>query len=240
MMTVNLRDGEMQGCVQMRTPAGAGTAFAYGSEFDSFFLTASHNLVSTVEGDNVLFSRPDGWTDLVVDRVWHHPDGDDLAAFTIRDFRWKVEKDANQRKFNLSIGEELKFIGFPHGLTGNYPTLNGFSTPFVKTASFSGVYAVGNRRWNMLDGINNPGFSGGPIYAKSTEDGVPALFGVISGYRVEERSKSLVYQKDENGDEHPVEGLYTKPNSGMIHAVGRDKIEEIIRLVDTFNGSKTV
>lgn len=232
-----LGSSQMSCCVQIRTSAAVGTAFVFGSGLNSYFLTAGHNLQAVAESENVLFKRGNDWQSFEIDKIFRHPDGDDVAAFTLIGIQWKVGDDLLP-KFGLSPGGEVKFLGFPHGLESNYPSETGFSSPFVRTAFLSGIYLHEGRELMMLDGFNNPGYSGGPIYARA-DNGTPSLAGIISGYRIEEKSKSIVYELSSDGMEKRSDSLFVKINSGMIHAVAIGRIEPLLSIISEFNGSRS-
>ena len=86
--------------------------------------------------------------------------------------------------------------------------------PLVRTAYFSGIVNLDGHDIMLLDGFNNPGYSGGPVFTVGL-DGKPALAGVISGYRFEIESHGAIYQKNPDGQETALPDLYVKPNSGM-------------------------
>jgi hypothetical protein len=86
------------------------------------------------------------------------------------------------RDFYLS--QNVFFLGFPFGL---HLQGIGETYPLVKRASISGwAEDNGIQDHYYLDGINNPGFSGGPvIFNRIGDDDDWRLLGVIHGYRFE-------------------------------------------------------
>ena len=76
---------------------------------------------------------------------------------------------------------EAWFLGYPHGLGIHQG--GKVIYPFMKRATVGGSVSYGNGvlQW-MLDGINNPGFSGGPV-AYYNDQKVPAIIGIVQGYR---------------------------------------------------------
>ena len=80
------------------------------------------------------------------------------------------------------LGGDCSFLGFPYGGSwlANY---GGQSTrmPFTKRCGVSGMQPE-PKVW-ILDGLNNVGFSGGPVIFGSGLD--QRVFAVISGYRTE-------------------------------------------------------
>lgn len=80
------------------------------------------------------------------------------------------------------LGGNCEFLGFPFGGAWRAKYANGETSwlPFVKHCTVSAVIVEPQRVW-ILDGINNTGFSGGPVFF-GTGDQLK-IFGVVSGYR---------------------------------------------------------
>ena len=87
---------------------------------------------------------------------------------------------------NFFIGESVFFAGYPLGtevtmLINNEKRL----VPFLKRANVALIADFKGGRYLFLDGVNTPGFSGGPIFKVEPNSGKTYLLGVISGYRNE-------------------------------------------------------
>ena len=82
------------------------------------------------------------------------------------------------------LGSECSFLGFPHGEGWKASFDNGVSTwlPYVKHCFVSAMTGIDTKAW-ILDGINNPGFSGGPVLTGTGSD--QKIFAVVSGYETE-------------------------------------------------------
>jgi hypothetical protein len=83
---------------------------------------------------------------------------------------------------NVGIGQECSFLGFPFASTWTATFANSaqYKMPFIKHCYISGIIRQ-PAALLVLDGINNPGFSGGPVLYHTGPDQV--VLGVISGYR---------------------------------------------------------
>lgn len=85
---------------------------------------------------------------------------------------------------NVLIGGDCQFLGYPFG-TSWMAKLNGQQTvlPFAKHCVISAIFQepVGQI---VLDGINNAGFSGGPVLYGTGPN--QSIFAIISGYLPEE------------------------------------------------------
>jgi hypothetical protein len=84
----------------------------------------------------------------------------------------------------VTLGGECEFLGFPYGGGWRANFDNGQSTwmPFVKHCHVSAIADEDLKIW-VLDGINNEGFSGGPVIWRTGAD--QRIMAVISGYMQE-------------------------------------------------------
>jgi hypothetical protein len=85
---------------------------------------------------------------------------------------------------SVGIGGECEFLGFPFATTWMSVWTNGasYKMPFIKHCYVSGEIPSPLRIW-VLDGINNDGFSGGPVVFDTGPR--QKIFAVVSGYRTE-------------------------------------------------------
>src|SRR5262249_45143755 len=121
------------------------------------------------------------------------------------------------------LGGDCEFVGFPYGggWVSTYEKKDSIRFPFIKHCTVSGIVAEPNQMW-VLDGINNDGFSGGPVVFGT--GGSQQVIGVISGFRREPIDIVPVSQllpKASRGPEaqeetHPKEAALA--NSGFIFA----------------------
>ena len=80
----------------------------------------------------------------------------------------------------LVYGQDVFFLGFPYGYVGKYVIgPEGFPLPFVKKA----VVSLFDDTKYLLDGHNNPGFSGGPIVFHEAGTMVYKVAAVVSGFQ---------------------------------------------------------
>jgi hypothetical protein len=225
-------------CVSIRSEGGQGTAFAYGRGTRSCFVTAAHVLAGSQEGGFIQIRRHGDWQSFPLTMVSPHRGGQDIALFAVSGLVLDLQHDfSHPDDPKLYPGQELKFTGFPHDLENLIDSPMGFSTPLVRTAFLSGTIKLSDpdRTLLVLDGLNNPGYSGGPIWAPGPELDKPSLLGIVSGYRVELKSKIKVYKDLGGGLEEEVSGLFVKPNSGMIHAVPYSELKKLADKNAVFN-----
>lgn len=109
----------------------------------------------------------------------------------------------------LTYGQDVYFLGFPYGFLGKYifgP--DGYPLPFVKRATLS----LFNGTVFLLDGHNNPGFSGAPVVFTEPQKLEFKVGAVVSGYQ---------YVDEPIYDGPPTSGLTYRYNTGLIvtHAI---------------------
>ena len=137
------------------------------------------------------------------------------------------------------LGGDCEFLGFPYGGGWRARFANGqsFWMPFVKHCFVSAIGAGGQQIY-VLDGINNAGFSSGPVVFRTGPE--QKIMAVVSGYRQEpaevvfSSSASQSHAAGKN-TQHPT--AETRPptkgtvnvNSGFIIAYGIQYATEAIR-----------
>jgi hypothetical protein len=137
------------------------------------------------------------------------PDNVDIAVLELDDDvspRTSVKFSFDQ----VAYSQEAFFLGFPYGIGFHTEGVN--LLPLVKRATLSGSRRSDGAHLIYLDGINNPGFSGGPVIfnVPQTSSQAPQIGAVISGYRP---SQDLLLVQGVK-----VEDAVVLANSGIIHA----------------------
>lgn len=121
----------------------------------------------------------------------------------------------------LTFGGDCEFLGYAYGggWRARWDTGKSFWMPYIKRCGVSGLDAD-THMW-ILDGINNAGFSGGPVIHGTGND--LKIAAVISGYHLEPTD---VIRGDAKGDTVAAARDKVNLNSGFIlaydisHAVG--------------------
>ena len=217
--------------LQIRFNGFTGSAFIvdYGSK--SYLVTANHMVASAGDQATVDVLGP-------TDSLWHpskytvlhgHSPCVDIAVLVPPD-EPPVAIDPIPYDFNFAMGQEAYFLGFPFGL---YTSFSGKSVavPLIKhgyisaTVPCSAIYPDGSKDDTLilLDGINNHGFSGGPVVAPDVFDGTRTLklVGVISGY------KNEAMPVDVNGKAAP--SVSGEANSGIILVIPISRAIDLIK-----------
>lgn len=124
---------------------------------------------------------------------------------------------------DLVWGQDVFFVGFPFGLHTISPVNNGYPIPIIKGAVMSGVIkGEGGKEVFLLDGHNNPGFSGGPVVF--TKLGAPnaefRVMGVVSGYRTQQVDVTLSGKAT---------GLVSATNTGIVLCPSIARTKDLIR-----------
>ena len=107
------------------------------------------------------------------------------------------------------FGQDVYFMGFPFEyeyILKDIPD-EKIPVPFVKKACLSALLND-NAISIILDGNNNPGFSGGPAFFENKSTGKISICGVISGYRYNKLSVCDELEEEQN--------LFVKENTGLI------------------------
>ncbi len=169
--------------VLLNVPTGHGTGFTINRNGNQWLVTAQH-LVAGVDPASIQV-------------LWHgvpatvqlaavpspHPDAD-VAVFSLDQAVTPEDLPLQATCVGAVFSQDAYFLGYPYGLELR---MGSFAQPFVKKAIFSANNedANGLRVW-YLDGINNPGFSGGPVVfcKQGTTDWQVAA--VVSGYQSEQ------------------------------------------------------
>jgi len=211
-----------------------GTAFTVDIDGKQYIITAKH----VIDG---LFGvgRP-STVEVLRDRTWHNigarlvgeaPLNCDIAVLAC-DVLLSPPAAITASSSGIVYGQDLYFLGFPYGLHSDSGDLNhGFPFPLVKKGILSNIQKQEDGTVVFLiDGHNNPGFSGGPVVWARPGKITPRTPGeivkldysvgaVISAYRF---AYDKVYL---GGEETP---LAYRQNTGIVIAHPVDEAVKII------------
>lgn len=205
-----------------------GTAFTVDIGGRQYILTAKH----VIEGINPIgtleISHENIWENCQINDVWYSPNSDvaliSPAVQLSPTYSIKVAKNTE-----YYISQQVYFLGFPFGWHTDVGQVNnGYPLPFVKSAIISSfINAEEGSATIILDGNNNPGFSGGPIITVSVDNSI-SVIGVISAYRNNQESILA------NGVDS---GLRYSANTGLIIGIG---LNEVIATAEAKNSGAVI
>lgn len=189
-----------------------GTCFAIDIDNQQYFITAKHVIKNIKDKENIKIFRNSRWEEEEIHLIGHHPKVD-ISVFSLNfrpnNITKKIECDTD-----FAYGQDIYFLGFPLGLKQEESATlvnTSYPLPFIKKGILSAILQEAGEPLIILDGINNPGFSGGPFIFYNFKKSSYCIAGVISGYLIEPHN--IVDIKRNN----IIEAL-SQGNSGLIRS----------------------
>jgi len=193
------------------------TCFTVDHADRQYIVTARHVVEGFPASGEIFLFRNGDWAPVVCQRVGFARDGIDIAVLAPPS-QISPTFPCAPTSAGLAVGQDAFFLGFPYGLRTDAPGLNGdFPLPLVKKVCVSSMMGTpDNTQLFLLDGINNVGFSGGPVvfYPLGNVRDL-RVAAVISAYH---QSWATVHVRDEvSGNFHAASTpLAAKENTGII------------------------
>ena len=192
----------------------SGTAFTIENHGVQFLVTAKHIFKSAnhpAAGKIMLLTSKKYQTFDVEIRYPSDPEID-IAVMKLTPYQQLTPMYENENTTEgIVLGQDVYFLGFPYQYDQLLSAIPGDSKPlpFIKKACLSTIL-MDNKSTLLLDGHNNPGFSGGPVCFKKLKSGKKAMSiaGVVTGYAFDKQ-----YIFDENDSQTT---SYVKDNTGII------------------------
>lgn len=198
--------------------SGTGTCFTIDIDGKQYFVTAKHVIKNLKDDDEVEIYYKNQWIKIKAKLIGHSVTAD-VSVFAIDLHIGGYPLPATIE--GIVYGQDLYFLGFPYGLKSKIGALNReFPLPLVKKGILSAMFFDQTEKYFLIDGHNNPGFSGGPVVYKKLNSKNFNVGGIISGYRVELENTYL------NDNVTPIQ---IKTNTGIIIAYSIDNALELIR-----------
>ena len=176
----------LQRVIFIRHGSSTGTGFTIEVDGRQYLITARHLLpVSGVISTVDIFING-VWKAVKAQSIPVLPETADIGVLVAPQLLtpiWNIHIDKD-----YFLSQDVYFLGFPYGIViDGTKANNGAPFPLVKRAIISAFDGDGINQRILLDGINNPGFSGGPVVGVGA-DRIPEIIGVISGYKAEQQA----------------------------------------------------
>lgn len=201
----------------MRCGGSSGTCFTIDVDGRRYIVTARHIVNGVVDRSVVEIWAGGGWQELPVRLIGHGKGKVDVSVLA-SDLSFGASHPLSITVGGLLLAEDVYFLGFPFGMGVEVDDfIPGFRLPLIKKGVVSAFFAEDGLM--LLDGHNNPGFSGGPVCRRGTKE-EQVVIGVVSGYRFD---RSAVLDRAGNA------GPYTYDvNTGIVHVFDARQILQII------------
>jgi hypothetical protein len=254
-VTANVFERVLNVRVNAGTPReGTATAFTIDVDGREYLITAKHVVAGLKDDDKIDIYQNDAWTSFPV-KIFRCDDPIDIAVL-VPPFQLTVNFDLPFDRTNFFFGQEAYFLGFPYGIQSPGKGVNGpYPLAIIKRGTISGTHPIDPSKkaaMILLDGYNNPGFSGGPIVYRDLNQStvVLKLLGVVSGFIPEvvpamekhaiqspasagEAAKEQPWRIRENLDgsyfDYVDNGTYVSLNTGIVQGFVIDPAIDLIR-----------
>lgn len=199
-------------CPSARIQSSHGRRVRYG-----FYHRGGQSPVLDHSENVIASSSPSGTIEIFHDNKWVsspyrliqvEPEAVDIAVLAL-DQQLGAVLPVTLGMKGAFLSEAVFFVGFPYGSSIEGGVVNsGYPLPLVKHGIIAAFFNQEGRPF-IIDGINNPGFSGGPVVIAPNPQN-PNIIGVVSGYRA---SVEPVFQQ---GQKNP--NLSVQTNTGLLIA----------------------
>ncbi|MFH1776607.1 MAG: serine protease [Candidatus Omnitrophota bacterium] len=220
MITTNV----LQRTFHVKYKNSTGTAFTIDYENKQYLISAKHVFPEIKATEKIEIFHENQWKNIEIQIVGIAPNDIDIIVLALP-LQISPIHPLPATLGGVILGQDIYFLGFPFGLSCEVGKLNrDFPLPLVKKCCLSAL--LGHSKDDdpsvlFIDGINNPGFSGGPVVCSQRNKIQDyQVISVISGYRFQEQN--TFYE----GKPFPV--TY-KENTGIIISYGICHAIDLIR-----------
>ena len=195
-----------------------GTGFTVEVQGRQYLVTAKHIVAAATGAFTLEFLHERAWKSLSVELVGHSQNSDISVLASSQELPGREYK-TDLTSASMIYGQDVFFLGYPLGLYGDHPpVLQGYPVPYVKKATLSMFGSIAEPTI-ILDGINNAGFSGGPVAFQMMGTNEWKIAGAISGY--------LQLQQPVFDGSHPT-AFHHQENTGLIQVAPISHAVELI------------
>lgn len=187
--------------------------------FDKTYVcTAAHVISGAHVGDNLGVELNSGWAYSQVEEIHLSSTGLDVAFIALSEIsEGGLPKDRLDQ--SIVIGQPVMYCGYPLNMSTNIPGLGlSHPVPLFRQGLVSGRISESGIELFLVDGFNNAGFSGGPIFKNGERAGEPKLFAIVSGFKFD--APSPVLKRLPNGEFETAGDYWVRPNSGFVISIG--------------------
>jgi hypothetical protein len=196
-----------------------GTSFVIDIDNKQYFVTAKHVIEKLNGTESIEVYYQSAWQKVEATLVGHSAHSD-ISVMSIPSIRNGIDIVIAESE-QIIYGQDIYFLGFPYGLQSDVGALNShLPMPLVKKGIVSNFLFENPRKVILLDGHNNPGFSGGPVIYKNVYDNSLRIAAIISGFRYE-----IINAEHQNN----VIDIQIKTNTGIIVSYGIEAAIELIK-----------
>ena len=178
---------------QFKCGNNLGTCFAIDVDNKQYLCTAKHCL-EQFNGRTIELLHQNTWKELEVELVGYGSKETDIGVLCTN-IQLSPYLPLIPDFHDIVLGQDVYFLGFPFGSGINVGEINRhFPVPFVKKAIISAI-EFEEPQALLLDGHNNPGFSGGPVVFQKQLRNEFYVASIVSGYRFESEP---IFDENEN------------------------------------------
>ena len=161
------------------------TAFIVEVDKRQYVITAKHVVATLGDEGEVEFYEGDGQRKKVAVKILRCNEPVDIAVLVPQTLLLPVFDPGLTQDGRITFGQDVYFIGFPYGDDKLSTHFENVALGFIRKATLSAMDKGDDWILLFLDGRNNAGFSGGPVFYRDlNEPSHPVkIIGVISGYR---------------------------------------------------------
>jgi|SRR6185369_800279 len=195
-----------------------GTGFTIEVQDRQYLITARHLVKGMKNGDNVDILQLGGWKQFAVKPLFPTPEEVDIAVLVL-DVQISPAYPLEATSENLSVSQPMYFLGFPFGIGIDSRKINnGYPFPLVKKGICSAIVPSSTNDYMLiiLDGMNNPGFSGAPIVFVDQTTRALKVAAVVSGYRNQEYVVKRKITEKGKEDRFTDTDMVIQGNSGIV------------------------
>ena len=238
-------NGILTRMLMVESQYGRASTFSIDVDGREYWITAKHVLTGakhppygsvTAKSVPLKLLNPGGdglqWIPVIFSVIDPGPDIDIVVLAAPQPLLKKPLASVATDSTGLMLGGDCEFLGFPYGggWRAHLDTGQSFWMPFVKHCTVS-TLGMEDKTVYVLDGINNEGFSGGPVIFRTGAD--QRIFAVISGYHTEPADVIFSSSVNKSVRQTPVPPPRPKGtvnvNSGFIIAYGINYATDAIK-----------